>query len=70
MGKGIEQTEEVQLPNKCMKKCSTTLAIRKSKQLWDSLTPIRNAIVRKQIIKNAGKDAWGRRNPYTLLVVM
>jgi hypothetical protein len=69
MGKWLEQTVLERTTNKCIKKRSTSLAIKcKSKHHWDFISPSSEQLSsRKQLIKNAGKDAGVKESLYSLM---
>jgi hypothetical protein len=60
--------EEVKWPKKCMKKCSTSLAIKEMQiktTLRFHLTPVRMPTIKNMKTTNVGKDAGKRELSYT-----
>jgi hypothetical protein len=75
MAKNLDRVfskEEVQMAKRHMKKCSTSLTIKKMQiktMLRFHLTPVRMAIIKNTNNNNVDEDV-GKRNPHTLLVGM
>jgi hypothetical protein len=75
MAKNLDRVfskEEVQMAKRHMKKCSTSLTIKKMQiktTLRFHLTPVRMAIIKNTNNNNVDEDV-GKRNPHTLLVGM
>jgi hypothetical protein len=65
--------EEIQMPKKHMKKCSSSLAIKEMQiksTLRFHLTPVRIDIIKSTITNRCWQGCVGKRNPRTLLVGM
>jgi hypothetical protein len=61
--------EEVQMAKKCMKKCSTSLAIKEMQiKTTARFNPVRIATIKNTT--NVGEDVRRGKNPHSLLVGM
>ena len=65
--------EDIQMANKHMRRCSTSLIIRERQiktTMRYHLTPVRMAVIQKSTNKQMLERVWRKGNPLTLLVGM
>ena len=76
MGKETEETfskDNIQKANRYMKRCSTALIIMETQikpTIWQHLTPVRMAIIKKVRNRSVGSGVEKREISYTVLVRM